>query len=101
MVPGLGAGKEAPIKIKIHTPWLAPMFERSERRITWQGLRPACLFRAQCLPPLLHMQGKKIKLVWLRQVFYFFALDVLNGMWGDVLTRLHQADKSEGCLRKG
>jgi len=33
MVPGLGAGKEAPIKIKYLTPVAAPMFDRREWRI--------------------------------------------------------------------
>jgi hypothetical protein len=77
MVPGLGAGKEAPIKIKYLTPVACAVTERSERRITWQGhaffLRGFAAFVSQA------RQANKISLPPLSagQVFYLLVLPVL------------------------
>ena len=98
---GFGAAKEAPTK-KYHTPVAAPLTDRRERRTHRQVLRPSVLFRAQGLPPLFHRQGKQIKLVWLRQVFYLLVLAVLvRERVGIVLSSGYSKKAiALGCLHK-
>lgn len=83
-MPGLGAGKEAPIKIRYHTPVACAVTERSERRRSRQGLRPVGAMLAAIVSQA--RQTNKISLA--RPSVLFVCIDCVIRM-------------REGCSQRG